>query len=155
MDSITADEKAQLERTLAELRATDRALVQRISEARAMGDLRENSVYHAAREDKAMNEAKSKEIDKRLASAQVADGTDLPQDVVFVGSTVNLRDVASGEEDLYRLVGLSSGRFDMDYIEVTSTSPIGSALMSARLGETVRVDLPRGERRYLIVEITL
>ena len=43
----------------------------------------------------------------------------------------------------------------MDYIEVTSTSPIGSALMSARLGEIVRVDLPRGERRYLIVEITL
>ena len=155
MDFITADEKAQLERTLAELRATDRALVQRISEARAMGDLRENSEYHAAREDKAMTEAKSKEIEKRLASAQVADGTDLPQDVVFVGSTVKLRDVASGEEDLYRLVGLSSGRFDMDYIEVTSTSPIGSALMSARLGETVRVDLPRGERRYLIVEITL
>ncbi len=155
MDFITADEKLQLERTLAELRANERVLVQRISEARALGDLRENAEYHAAREDKALNEAKTKEVEARLATAQIADASNLPQDIVFVGSTVKLRDILNGEEDLYRLVGLSSGRFDMEYTEVTVTSPMGSALMSARVGETVRVDLPRGERRFLILEITV
>ncbi len=155
MDFITADEKLQLERSLTELRANERVLVQRITEARALGDLRENAEYHAAREDKALNEAKIKEVESRLATAQIADASNLPQDIVFVGSTVKLRDILSGEEDLYRLVGLSSGRFDMDYTEVTVTSPMGSALMSARVGETVRVDLPRGERRFLIIEIAV
>ncbi|MSR41113.1 MAG: transcription elongation factor GreA [Phycisphaerales bacterium] len=155
MDFITADEKLQLERTLAQLRSDELVLRQRITEARAMGDLRENSEYHAAREDKALNETKTKEVEARLASAQIANASELPQDIVFVGSMVKLRDIVSGEEDCYRLVGLSSGRFDLDYIEVTVTSPIGSALMGARIGETVRVDLPRGERRYLIVEISV
>ena len=58
----------------------------------------------------------------------------------------------SGSEELYRLVGEASGT-DADYVEVTPNSPMGMSLMKARVGETVRVDLPRGERRYEIMEI--
>jgi transcription elongation factor GreA len=155
MDFITSEEKALLTEKLAELRAMDKMLIQRIAEARALGDLRENAEYHASREDKAMNDAKIKDLEERLAKAQVADSSALPEDMVFVGAIVRLRDDDGGDEDLYRLVGQSTGRFDLDYIEVTTTSPMGVALMKARVGETIRVDLPRGARRYTIVEIAM
>lgn len=155
MDFITSEEKTLLIGKLAELRAMDRMLIQRIAEARALGDLRENAEYHASREDKAMNDAKIKSLEERLATAQVADSSALPEDMVFVGAIVRLRDDDGGDEDLYRLVGQSTGRFDLDYIEVTTTSPMGVALMKARVGETIRVDLPRGARRYTIVEIAM
>jgi transcription elongation factor GreA len=155
MDFITAEEKTMLAEKLSELRAMDKMLIQRIADARALGDLRENAEYHASREDKAMNDAKIKEIEGRLAHAQVADGSALPDDVVFVGATVRLRDDDRGDDDLYRLVGQASGRFDLEYIEVTTTSPMGVALMKARVGESIRVDLPRGAKRFTILQIVL
>ena len=153
MDFITAEERILLVEKLAELRALDKVLIQRIADARALGDLRENAEYHASREDKALNDAKIKEVEERLARAQVADSSALPDGMVFVGAVVRLRDEARGSEELFRIVGQSSGKFDLDYVEVTTTSPMGVALMKARVGETIRVDLPRGERRFVIVEI--
>jgi transcription elongation factor GreA len=155
MDFITSEEKTLLEQKLTELRAMDKVLIQRIAEARALGDLRENAEYHASREDKAMNDAKIKEIEERLVRAQVADASALPQDMVFVGAVVRLKDEDRGDDDLYRLVGQATGRFDLDYVEVTTTSPMGVALMKARIGETIRVDLPRGEKRFTIVAIEM
>jgi len=155
MDFITAEEKTMLTEKLTELRAMDKMLIQRIAEARALGDLRENAEYHASREDKAMNDAKIKEIEERLARAQVTDSSTLPVDMVFIGATVRLRDDDRGDDDLYRLVGQATGRFDLDYIEVTTTSPMGVALMKARVGESIRVDLPRGAKRFTIIEIVL
>ena len=153
MDFITAEEKTMLEEKLSELRVLDKALIQRIAEARALGDLRENAEYHASREDKAMNDAKIKELEERLSRAQVADFSALPQDMVFVGAIVRLKDEDRGDDDLYRLVGQATGRFDLDYVEVTTTSPMGVSLMKARVGETIRVDLPRGAKRFTILAI--
>ena len=64
-----------------------------------------------------------------------------------------LRDTDSGLEDMYRLVGELTDD-DVDYTEVTPNSPMGLSLMKARVGEMVMVDLPRGRRRFEIVEIT-
>jgi len=155
MDFITAEEKVLLTEKLSELRAMDRVLIQRIAEARALGDLRENAEYHASREDKAMNDAKIKDLEERLSRAQVADSSALPLDMVFVGAVVRLRDEDRGDDSLYRLVGQSSERFDLAYVEVTTTSPMGMALMKARIGETIRVDLPRGAKRFTIIEMVL
>lgn len=153
MDFITSEEKTLLEQRLTELRSLDKALIQRIAEARALGDLRENAEYHASREDKAMNDAKIKELEERLATAQIADSSALPEGMVFVGAIVRLRDDDRGDEDLYRLVGQATGRFDLDYVEVTTTSPMGTALMKARVGESIRVDLPRGAKRFTIIAL--
>jgi transcription elongation factor GreA len=153
MNFITSEEKAMLERQLSGLRALDKDLVQRIAEARAQGDLRENADYHAAREDKGLNDAKIRELEARLATAVVTGGAEVPEDMVFVGAMVRLRDVGNNDIDIYKLVGQASGRFDVEYIEVTVTSPMGEALLRARVGEIVRVDLPRGEKRFEIVEI--
>lgn len=152
MDIITADEKQHLEEKLAELRAKRPLIVQRIAEARALGDLRENAEYHAAREDQGMNEAEIRRLEERLATARVVEAGSMPSDVVFIGATVRLRD-EDGDEDVYRLVGEVTGKLDGDIVEVTATSPMGEALMKARVGETVRVDAPRGTIKFLIVEI--
>ena len=154
MDFITHDEKKELEEQLRVLIGARKELTERIATARALGDLKENAEYHAAREDQGLNEAKIRELENRLQTAQVADTETIPDDMVFLGATVLLKDLESGDEDQYRLVSNPTGDFTLDYVEVTPTSPMGVALMKARIGETIRVDLPRGARRYEIVSMT-
>jgi transcription elongation factor GreA len=153
MEIISQADKEKLERQLAECIQFRPVIAQRIAEARAQGDLKENADYHAAREDQAMNEAKIRELEAKLARVQVAGEVEVPTDMVFLGATVRVRDVASGREEVFRLVGQMGDDTDDDVLEVTVTSPMGTALMRARLNETVRVELPRGEKRFLIVAI--
>ena len=153
MEYITQDEKEQLEAKLSQCLAKRKVITQRIEEARALGDLKENAEYHAAREDQGMNENRIREYEDRLSRAVVADDAELPEGMVFLGATVKLRDEKTGEEDLFRLVGEASNQFDDDVVEVTTNSPLGEALMKSRVGESIRVDLRRGSKRYEIVEI--
>ena len=153
MEYITADDKTRLQQELSQCITKRKTITQRIADARELGDLSENAEYHAAREDQGMNEAQIKQLEHRLSVSVVAEMGSIPEDVVFVGMTIRLREVDSGDEELYRLVGETSGRFDMDYIEVTPNSPMGMSLMKAKVGEIVRVDSRRGEKRYEIVEI--
>jgi transcription elongation factor GreA len=75
------------------------------------------------------------------------------QGVVFIGSLVKLREEDDDEIETYRLVGEASGSDDPDIIEVTATSPMGEALMKARVGEVIRVNAPRGVKTFEIVEV--
>jgi transcription elongation factor GreA len=155
MDYITPDDKVRLAEELRERIAKRRELSDRIGRARELGDLSENAEYHAAREDQGLNEAKIRQLEDRLANAVVAGETEVPEDVVFIGATVRLRNVENDAEEKYRLVGETSGNFSLDYIEVTPQSPMGLALMKSRVGETVRVNTRTGEKRFEIVEINL
>lgn len=153
MEFITKEEKAKLEARLAELVANRPVLSKRIAEARAQGDLKENADYHASRDDQGLEEAEIRRLEKRLKQAKVADNIEVPEDMVFLGAVVRLKDLDDGSDDLYKLVGDASGSFDADEIEVTTKSPMGESLMKARVGETIRVDLPRGPKRFEILEI--
>ena len=153
MELITAAEKKQLEERVANLVAQRPILSNRIAEARALGDLKENADYHAAREDQGLNEAEIRRLDERLRTASVADTDSLPTGMVFLGATVRLRDTSDDTDDLYKIVGEASGSFDSDEIEVTASSPMGESRMKAHVGETVKVDLPRGTKRFEIMEI--
>ena len=153
MEFITPEEHAELEKQLEHYKAKRKTISDRIGAARELGDLSENAEYHAAREDQGMNEAKIRQLEERHTNAKILDSSQIPDDMVFVGATVKLRDLSNDDEDLYRLVGQTSGSYSNDYIEVTQTSPMGEALMRARVGETVRVSLPRGDKRFEILEI--
>ncbi|MEX0653841.1 MAG: transcription elongation factor GreA [Phycisphaeraceae bacterium] len=153
MQFITGEEKKQLQEKLKQLEARRPAISNRIAEARALGDLKENAEYHAARDEQGMNEAEIRRLTERLKHAKVADDVEVPEDMVFLGAVVKLRDQDDGSEDLYKLVGESTGSFDSDEIEVTVGSPMGESLLKARVGETIKVDLPRGTKRFEIVEI--
>ncbi len=153
MEFLTADEKSGLEQKLESLIAKRPEIVTRIAEARALGDLKENADYHAAREDQGLNEADIRDLERRLADAQVVDTDKMPEGMVFVGATVRMKDLKYGDEDTYRLVGESTGGAGGEIIEVTATSPMGEAMMKARVGETIKVSAPRGEMRFEIIEI--
>lgn len=155
MEMLSQEEKAKVEAQLAEMIAKRPEISKRIAEARELGDLKENADYHAAREDQGVNEARIRQLEERLDKAIVTDSDDssIPEDMVFLGATIRLRDADNKKESSYRLVGELSGDFADDVIEVTSQSPMGSALMRSRVGEVIRVDLPRGTKRFEIVGI--
>jgi transcription elongation factor GreA len=153
MEFLTPEDHAQIVAKLDHLKANRPVISQRIAEARALGDLKENAEYHAAREEQGLQEAEIRRLEEKLKKGKVVQEGAMPSDVVFIGATVRLRDMDDESDDLYKLVGEASGRFDMDFIEVTAGSPMGEALMKARIGDTVKVDLPRGTKRFEVVEI--
>ena len=108
MNYMTAEDKVRLQEQLKELKGKRKGLSDRIGRARELGDLSENAEYHAAKEDQGHNERKIRDIEEKLASAVVVDPQDMPDGMVFVGATVRLRDMNSGDEDLYRLASLLS-----------------------------------------------
>ena len=152
---MTAEDKAGLEEQLQALKGKRKTLSDRIGRARELGDLKENAEYHASKEDQGHNERKIRDLEKQLASAVVVGDQDTPDGMVFIGATVRLRNVSSGEEDLYRLVGEGSGAVEgADYIEVTPNSPMGQGLLKARVGDTFAVDLPRGRKQFEILALS-
>ncbi len=153
MEFLNPEEHQKLSDRLAKLKANRPVISERIAEARALGDLKENADYHAAREDQAMEEAEIKELEKRLSEVKVLEEGSIVDGVVFVGATVKLREVDTGDEDIYRLVGDATNDPMLDYVEVTPNSPMGEALMKARVGETIRVDAPRKTVRFEVMEI--
>ncbi|MEO1008107.1 MAG: transcription elongation factor GreA [Planctomycetota bacterium] len=154
MDIITPEEKAKLQQRLADLIANRPKISARIAEARALGDLKENAEYHSTRELQGLEEAEIRRIEERLGTAQVVDD-DLAKDaqVVFLGCMVKIREVGNDVDEMVKLVGEFSDDPPDDYDEVTVASPMGNALMKARVGETVRVNAPRGVKRFEVVEI--
>lgn len=153
MDFLTEAEHTKLTAELETLIAERPVISTRIGTARELGDLKENADYHAAKDDQAHNERKIKDLETRLDDVTVADTEHVPDDMVFLGTTVKLKNLSNNKEDLYMLVGESSGRFDMDYLEVTTNSELGMAIFKARIGDKVGVNLPAGRTEFEIVSI--
>lgn len=153
MELITPDEKAQLQKRLNDLQQNRHKISERIAEARALGDLKENSEYHAAREQQGLEEAEIRRLEEKLQNAQVIDTNKMADGVVFIGSIVRLKDLTRGGDDTYRLVGELSGNAMSEHVEVSVNSPMGQALLKSRVGEIVRVDAPRGVKQFEIMEL--
>ena len=153
MDFLTEEEHKKLTEELESLIAERPVISNRIGTARELGDLKENADYHAAKDDQAHNERKIKDLEKRLSNATVADTEHVPDDMVFLGTVVRLKNLKTNKEDCYKLVGESSGRFDLDYMEVTTNSELGMAIFKTRVGETVGVELPTGRTKFEIISI--
>jgi len=153
MEMLTSAEKKRIEERLDGLKAKRPEITTRIAEARALGDLKENADYHAAREEQGMNEAEIRRLEERLATAGIVGDQNLPDDIVFIGTTVRMRDLDSGDEELFRLVGEPTGEFDDDVSEVSASSEMGENLMKARVGDVVKVQGRRSVIRFEVVEI--
>ena len=153
MDYLTLEEHKKLTEEIASLIAERTVISTRIGTARELGDLKENADYHAAKDDQAHNERKIKDIEKRLSRATVADTEHVPDGVVFLGTTVKLKNITTEQEGLYKIVGESSGQFDLGYMEVTTNSELGMSILKARVGDVVGVNLPAGRTEFEIVSI--
>jgi transcription elongation factor GreA len=143
--------RAELKRLKSEVRP---AIIKAIAEARGHGDLSENAEYHAAREQQGFIEGRIKDIEHKLASAEVIDPTRLAitGKVVF-GALVELEDQADGARVVYQVVGEDEA--DIRAGRISVTSPIARALVGKAEGEVVDVAAPGGTRSYEIVAVRL
>ncbi|MEX0735041.1 MAG: transcription elongation factor GreA [Steroidobacteraceae bacterium] len=150
---ITLKGAEQLRAELRKLKAEDRpAIIRAIAEARSHGDLSENAEYHAAREQQGFIEGRIKEIEQRLADAQVIDPASLPDTgkVVF-GATVELAPVDGGPEVSYQIVGDDEADIRRGLISINS--PIARALIGREPGDEVEVAAPGGTRSFEVLAV--
>ena len=149
--TVTGAEKLKAE--LQRLKTEDRPrVIAAIAEAREHGDLKENAEYHAAREQQGFIEGRIKEIEHKLAHAQVIDVTTLSANgkVVF-GATVDLVDEDTGNEISYQIVGDDEADIKQGLISISS--PIARALIGKEEGDIAEVNAPGGLKQYEIVEV--
>ncbi len=128
-------------------------IAEKIADARAEGDLKENAEYHAQRENQGMLQAKINALRAKLANAHIVDVSSLPKDQIVFGSKVKVKDLDYQDEEEYTMVG--AGDEDYDTGKILTTSPIGSALMGKKVGDVVEIQVPRGKLRYEVLEIDI
>ncbi len=142
-----------LHEELKRLKSQDRPnVIRAIAEARAHGDLKENAEYHAAKEQQGFIEARIKEIEAKLSNTQVIDVTtvDAKGRIVF-GSTVELLDVDTDKEMVYRIVGEDEA--DAKAGMISFTSPIARALIGRNEGDEITFSAPGGDKHYEVISV--
>ena len=127
------------------------AITEKIAEARAEGDLKENAEYHAQREAQGLLQARINQIKGELSRAQIIDMANVPKDEVAFGATVKVLDLDFNDEEEMTLVG--AGDEDYDAGKYLITSPIGQGLLGCKIDDVVAIDVPAGTMRFKILEI--
>jgi transcription elongation factor GreA len=122
----------------------------RIKVAREEGDLKENAEYHIAKEDQAHLETKIKRLRERLRTAVVVE-VDGDADVFAFGRTAEVLDEAKGETNTWTLVG--STEADLAEGRLSAESPIGRALINAKVGDPIEIETPRGSRTFVVQKL--
>jgi len=143
----------KLKAELHKLKTIERpGVINAIAEARSHGDLSENAEYDAAKDRQGFIEGRIKEIESKLAAAQIIDPAQLQAGgkVVF-GATVELEEEASGESVRYQIVGEDEADLKQGLINISS--PIARALIGKESGDTAEVQAPGGLKRYEIVAV--
>jgi len=151
---VTPEGYKRLVEELAHLKQVVRGqIVKDIEEARAHGDLSENSEYDDAKERQSLCEGRINELENRVATAEIIDVAKLPvTDRVVFGTTVVLEASESGEEKTWRIVGEIEA--DVNKGSISFSSPLGRALIGQQEGDEVRVPAPAGVRVWEILEVS-
>jgi len=150
---ITKRGAEMLKAELHQLKTVERrAVINAIAEARSHGDLSENAEYDAAKDRQAFIEGRIRELDSKLAAAQIIDPSTLDANgkIVF-GTTVELEEEDSGEQVKYQIVGEDEADLKKGLINVSS--PIARALIGKEEGDTAEVQTPGGIKRYEVVAV--
>ena len=154
MQIVSPQEKAALEAKREELYKAQLDVQDRIRKAASLGDLSENAEYHFAKEENRHIQRELAELEKKLKSVSVVATDNVPENVVFLGHTVKLQDLSDDSEQLVRIVGEAGAPNPHDEVmSVSVNSPMGEALMKARVGDTVKVKAPRGTMEFKILGI--
>ena len=154
MQIVSPAEKAALEKKRQDLYDQKIDVQDRIRKAASLGDLSENAEYHFAKEENRRIERELAELELKLRKVAVVGTDNVPDDMVFLGHTVKLLDLSDDSETIVRIVGEAQPpSADSEILPVSVNSPMGEALMKARVGETIRVKAPRGTMEFKILEI--
>lgn len=122
-----------------------------IEEARGHGDLSENAEYHAAKERQSHIAARIRDLEHKLAEAQIIDTSNFSTEKVVFGATVTVKDLQAEKEQRYTIVGQDEG--DMKNGRISVQSPVGRALIGRRVGDTFEVKTPAKVVEYEVLNI--
>lgn len=149
---MTPEGNVRLREELKHLKEVERPKISReIGIAREHGDLSENAEYHAAKERQGWIEARIKDLEDKLARAEIIDPAKLSGTKVAFGARVRVSNVDTEEESTYRLVGPDEANLNEGSISITS--PLARALIGREVGDEIRVRMPAGERVFEVLEV--
>ncbi|WP_246845038.1 transcription elongation factor GreA [Bdellovibrio sp. NC01] len=147
---MTIRGKALLEAELKKLLLEERpSVINAIEEARAQGDISENAEYEAAKERQSMIEGRIAEIQGKIAGAEVIDVTTIKADRVVFGAHIKAVDTETDEEIAYQIVGVDEADVKKGLISVLS--PLARAMIGKKVGDTVTVQSPKGDKEFEIL----
>jgi transcription elongation factor GreA len=127
-------------------------LPKEIKKAAALGDLSENAEYHMAKQRQEFVKARLRQLGKRMADLALINMDNIPRDKVGLGSTVRVHDNDKNEEVEYKLV--TSEESDFASGKISTSSPIGRALLNKKIGDTAIVVTPNGKREMEILTLS-
>jgi len=129
-----------------------REVANQLEHARAFGDLRENAEYETAKEAKRQLETRIVELEQKVVQARVVDMSEIPADKAYLGATVELKNLDTGDQVRYTLVAQDEADFKQGKISVTS--PIGKGLLGKAEKERVEILVPAGKLKFQILKIS-
>src|ERR1700685_1038609 len=151
---ITPQGYDKLRDELNHLRSVERhKVIKMIAVAREHGDLSENAEYHAARDKQSFIEGRVKDLEQKLALAEVIDPSKLSGTRVAFGATVKVSNTQTEEEVVYRIMGADEA--DLATGSISITSPLARSLLGKEVGDEVKVRMPGGERTYEVLELAV
>ena len=149
---MTAPGLQRLEDELRQLKGTERfAVIRAIAEARSHGDLSENAEYHAARERQSFIEGRIMELEEVIGAVELIDPSTLSGEHVKFGAMVELIDEETEKLSVYQIVGVHEA--DIKQARLSVSSPLAKALIGKKIGDTVAVPTPGGDRSYEIISV--
>jgi len=149
---MTANGLVRLEDELRRLKGEDRpAVIRAIAEARSHGDLSENAEYHAARDKQSFIEGRILELEEIVSTAEVIDPASLSGDQVKFGAKIELMDEESEKESRYQIVGMHEADIKQGLLSISS--PLAKSLIGKKVGDSVSVPAPGGDRTYEILSV--
>lgn len=125
-----------------------------IAEARAEGDLRENTEYHAQRENQGLLQAKINLLKDKLSHSYIVADDGRPKTDVVFGATVTLKDLDANIEEIYQLVGPGEEDYNGEIMKILCSSPLAQQLLRHKVGDRLDVKTPGGVVRYEVVAIS-
>lgn len=143
----------KLEQELKDLRGQRRVLEEEVRKAREHGDLRENAEYHAAKERLMQVMEKLTDLQYKLSDVNVVDPSQLKTDAAILGTRVTVKDLTTGDKDIYILVGPDES--DPVSGKISMVSPLGKAFLGRKVKEKVTAQLPAGPRAFEILSIEI
>ena len=122
-----------------------------IEEARAHGDISENAEFEAAKERQSHIDGRIRDLEHKLAEAQIIDTSNLSTEKVVFGATVTVKDLQSDKQQRYTLVGQDEA--DLKNGKISVESPVGRALIGKRVGDILEVQTPAKVAEYEVLNI--
>lgn len=149
---LTYEGLTKLQDELQDLKVVKRAEVaKKIKEAREQGDLSENAEYDAAKDEQRDIETRIEEIEKILKNVDVVDEEEVDLGTINIGCKVKIRDMEMKEDLEYKIVGSTEANILKG--KISNESPVGKALIGAKVGQTVKVETQFGIQKYKVLEI--